>query len=127
MNWQRIMQKVVEKAAKGDMQAVKFCEEIAWRQEKQSEKSGLSPLSLAEVLQRSEEEYVKHAELMTPTWLKEREKRLGSVRPPEAASVKEPETKPEPDPVAVNACDACGNARCAHGRCPACDNCEVCE
>ena len=107
------MQKVVETAAKGDMRAVKFCEEIAWRQEKQSEKSGLRPLSIEEVLQRSEEEYEKFYDLMTPTGLKERAKRLGYGDPPEAAPVKEPETKPERFPVAVNACDVCGNARCA--------------
>jgi ribosomal protein S3 len=35
VNWRRIMEKVVEKAIKGDVQAIKFCEEIARRQDTQ--------------------------------------------------------------------------------------------
>jgi len=38
----------------------------------------ISPESLEEVLERSEQEYEKHAAMMTPTWLKERAKRLGT-------------------------------------------------
>jgi len=127
------MQKVVEKAMKGDMQAIKFCEEIAWRQEKQSEKKQISPYSIEEVLERGEIEYEKHAEMMTPTWLKERLKRLGlgngqqkeidvpAESEPEAAAPTPTESAP------VNACDACGKTRCAHGKCPMCDLCEDCK
>jgi hypothetical protein len=131
INWPQIMQKLVEKAIKGDMQAIKFCEEIAWRQEKQSEKSQISPYSLDEVLERSRIQHIKNAELMTPTWLKERAKRLASGNPPVAAMsyVEPPEPNAEPAPEAepVNSCDACGKTRCVHGRCPVCDICEVCE
>ena len=31
------------------------------------------------------------------------------------------------EPAPVNECDACGNTRCAHGHCPICETCEVCE
>jgi len=125
--WPRIVEKVVEKAVKGDMQAVRFCEEIAWRQEKQMERAQISPYSLEEVLERAEREYREHYATMTPTWIKERNARLGYGHPPVAADVSEPETKPEPVPVAVNACDACGTTRCAHGRCAMCDICEQCK
>lgn len=80
----------------------------------------ISEASLEEVLERAEKEYIKHGEMMTPTWLLERAKRLGMEAPvlPEAP-------KPEPEP--VNACDACGEERCSHGRCPGCEACETCD
>ena len=141
INWPQIMQKASEKAMKGDMQAIKSCEEIAWRQEKQSEKSQISPYSLEEVLERSRIQYIKYGELMTPTWLKERTKRLAGEKPPvEAAgpppaildvqqikAETEPQPAPKPESAHVNSCDACGKTRCVHGRCPACDICEVCQ
>ena len=123
----KIMEKAVEMAMGGNISAIKLCVEIAFREDKQQGKSPLSPLSLAEVLERAEIEYEKNAEMMTPTWLKERAKRLGYGHPPEAADVSEPETKQGPGSVAVKPCDTCGTTRCAHGRCPACDICEVCE
>jgi hypothetical protein len=124
ISWPQIMKKVVDEAMKGHMPAIRFCEEIAWRQEKQSEKRETSPYSLAERLYRAEQEYEKNAEMMTPTWLKERQQRLAKERALVAADERESET--EPVPAAVNACDACGNPRCAHGRCPVCKTCEVC-
>jgi hypothetical protein len=131
INWPRIMEKVVAKAMKGDMQAIKFCEEIAWRQEKHLEKREISPYSLEESLERAEREYEKHYNSMTPTWLKERAKRLASRKPPAPALpyVEPPTPKAEPAPEAalVNSCDACGKMRCAHGRCPMCEICADCE
>jgi hypothetical protein len=146
INWRRIVQKAIQRAMKGDMQAIKFCEEIAWRQEKQSEKAQISPYSLEEVLASGREEHVKNAEMMTPTWIKEREKRLAmaasaggngttpttviDVQPTkvEVTGVTPPvEAKPEPEPIQINTCDACGKPRCVHGRCEFCDVCEECE
>jgi len=121
---------LVEKASKGDVQAVKVCEEIAWRQEKQMEKSQISPYSLEEVLERSWLQHEKYAELMTPTWLKERAKRLGHPDGDGQAKEMVIETKPEPDlapPVAANMCEACGQTRCAHGRWSVCDICRDCD
>jgi hypothetical protein len=80
LNWLRIMQKLVEKAIKGDMQAIKFCEEIAWRQEKQWDKRQISPYSLGEVLERARLQHIKDAETMTPTWILERAKRLAGAK-----------------------------------------------
>jgi hypothetical protein len=122
-----IVEKAVEMAKEGNIKAMEFCVNLAFPEDKQAIKSRISSLSLPEVLERAEIEYEKHAEMMTPTWLKERAARLASVHPPVAAGVSEPETKPEPVPVAVNACDSCGTTRCVHGRCPRCDNCEQCK
>jgi hypothetical protein len=81
----------------------------------------ISPASLEDVLLRAEQEYEKHAAMMTPTWLKERAKRLGNGHQPPVAK------PPEPARASVNPCDACGKERCGHGRCPACETCETCE
>jgi hypothetical protein len=131
LNWLRITQKVVEKAMKGDMQAVKFCEEIAWRREKQMEKSQISPYSLEEVLERSRREHIKHVEMMTPTFMKERARRLTSGKPPVAGmsyvEPPKPNAEPATEAAPVSSCDGCGATRCAHGRCAMCDICELCE
>jgi hypothetical protein len=84
----------------------------------------ISPASLEDVLLRAEQEYEKHAAMMTPTWLKERAKRLGNGHQPPPAAAEKP---PEPARAPVNPCDACGKERCAHGRCLACETCEPCE
>ena len=111
---------------KGDMQAIKFCEEIAWRQEKQMGKSQISPYSLEEVLERSRREHIKHGEMMTPTFLKKRAKRLTSGNPPVAGmsyvEPPKPSAEPATEAVPVSSCDACGATRCAM-----CDICELCE
>jgi hypothetical protein len=89
------------------MQAIKFCEEITWRQGKQREKSRISPNSLEEVLERAEKEYERHAEMMTPTWLKERAEREAKGPVPSAIALAEQESKPEA--VNVNASDEKGD------------------
>jgi transposase len=122
-----IIEKAVEMAKEGNIKAMEFCADRAFPENKQAKKSGISSSPLPEVLERAEIEYEKHYETMTPTWLKERAARLGHVHPPVAAGESEPETKPEPGPVAVNVCDACGTTRCVHGRCPKCEACEECK
>jgi hypothetical protein len=134
-------EKLVEMGMGGNISAIKLWAEITLREDKQQEKSPLSPSSLEEVLERAEIIYEKHAEMMTPTWLKERTKRLEGEKPPvEAAgpppaildmqpikAESEPQPAPQPESARVSSCDACGTTRCAHGRCPTCDICEVCE
>jgi len=82
----------------------------------------ISSVSLEEVLLRAEREYEKHAEMMTPTWRKERAKRLDSGHA-RAAEDNLPEAESEP----VNCCDAHGTPRCVHSRYPMCETCEECE
>jgi len=125
-----IMEKATEEAKGGNVKAMEFCADHAFPEDKQAEKSGISSASLEEVLERAHAEHIKHREMMTSTWLKERAKRLGY--PNGNAQTKEMvvEAKPGPDPappVATNTCDACGQTRCAHGRCPACDICRECD
>ena len=48
--WPLIAQKAIEKAMKGDMQAIKFCYEIACREDRQHEESPLSSMSAEEIL-----------------------------------------------------------------------------
>jgi len=116
----------------GNIAAMKIILELAFPVDKQANKSSTG-LSIEEVLERGEREHVKHAERMTPTWVKEREKRLGwGVQKPKETDVpakSEPEAAaPTPaEPAPVDAYDACGKTRCTHGRCPACDICEVCK
>lgn len=148
INWPQITQKVYEEAMDGNIAAAKFCEEIAWRQEKRQEKSEISPYSLEEVLERSRKQHIRNAELMTPTWVKERAKRLaangGSNEhnpagvPADVITVEAISVPMDPIALALaaesevasqptNTCDSCGKQRCAHGRCPTCDVCETCE
>ena len=136
-----LSEKLVEMGMGGDIAAIKVCMDIALREDKQTEKSRLSSASLEEVLERAEREYERHAEIMTPTWLKERAKRLAGEKPPVEAAGPPPanldvqpikaetETQPAPQPESahVNCCDACGKTRCMHGRCPVCDICEACQ
>jgi hypothetical protein len=82
--WPQIVQKLVERAMKGDTQAIKRCEEIAWRKEKQEEKSEISPWSLDEVIVRAEEERMKTIDHFTPSWIlqKREDEKLGdSIAP----------------------------------------------
>jgi hypothetical protein len=126
-----LAEKLVEMGMGGDITAIKECMHIALREDKQTEKSGLTSASIEEVLERAEIEYEKHSEMMTPTFLKERAKRLASGKPPVAAMSNveplKPDTEPAPDAAPVNSCDACGKTRCVHGRCPACELCAACE
>ena len=85
------MERAVELALKGNIPAMKFCAERAWPEDKRTEKSGTSSSSLEEVLERAEREYRKHYDTMTPTWLKERAKRLGYPPVPPATAPMGPE------------------------------------
>jgi hypothetical protein len=126
-----IAEEVTEMAKERNIAAMKLCIELACREDKQAKKSDISSSSLEEVLERAEIEYEKHSEMMTPTFLKERAKRLASGKPPVAAMSNveppKPDTEPAPDAAPVNSCDACGKTRCVHGRCPMCDICKMCE
>ena len=131
-----LSEKLVEMGMGGDIAAIKMCMDIALREDKQTEKSRLSSLSLEEVLERAEIEYEKYAEMMTPTWLKERNAQRASGKPPvsaldgrkfEGAVALIAKPAAVPDSVVENGCDACGKTRCVHGRCPGCETCEVCE
>jgi hypothetical protein len=123
----------VETAKAGNIAAMKIFLELAFPEDKQANKSGISSSSLEEVLERSRIDHIKHADLMTPTFLRERAKRLGYGMPrPKEIDVpakSEPEAAaPTPaEPAPVNACTACGKTRCVHGRCPMCDNCAECK
>jgi len=48
--WPRIMQKAVEMASKGDLQAIKFCESRAWAEKPRVEQSQLCASVLIEDL-----------------------------------------------------------------------------
>jgi hypothetical protein len=127
-NWLQITEKLVEKAMTGDVQAIKLCDEIAWRQEKKLEKLQVSPhsYSIDELIEAGEKE---DDEVMLPSWAEERSTGLGSSDGNGQAK-KTVEANPEPDPappVAANTCDACRQTRCTHGRCPMCESCEVCQ
>lgn len=108
----------------------------------------ISPASLEEVLERAEKEYIKHGEMMTPSWIQERAKLRGEtlmaapavtvidVQPtaaetspvePVAAETVSVTPIPEAESVEEDTCDGCGTVRCAHGRCPNCEVCETCE
>ena len=78
--YEEILEKLTEKALTGDIAAIKLYIETAFPEDLQAKKSGLSSMSLEEVLARAEEEYEKHAELMTPTWLRERLARAAAQR-----------------------------------------------
>jgi hypothetical protein len=93
-----IIEKAVELAKNGNIPAMKFCAERAFPEDYRTEKSRISSSSIAEVLERSREEHIKNGEIMTPTWLKERAKRLGY---PPVPPVKV-QTEPEAEPKAVN-------------------------
>jgi hypothetical protein len=136
-----IFERAVEMAKEGNIKAMEFCADRAFPEDEQAKKSGISSSSLEEVLEKTEIVYEKHAEMMTPTWLKERAMRLASEKPPvepagpppaisDVQLIKaetEPQPAPQPEPAHVNFCDACGKTRCVHGRCPGCEICEVCE
>jgi hypothetical protein len=86
-----IMKRLVELAMKGNIPAMKLCAERAWLDDKRAEKSDVSSPSLEELLKRSREEHIKNGEMMTPTWLKERQKRLANKPVPPANGLTEPE------------------------------------
>jgi hypothetical protein len=93
-----IMEKLVEKAKQGDVKAIKLCIDLAYPEDKQREKSGLSSQSLEEVLERAEIEQEKHAAMMTPTWIREREERMKAAKRQEAEKhppQEEPKDKPD--------------------------------
>lgn len=98
----------------------------------------INSLSLAEVLKREGEEHDRNAELLTPTWIKRRQLRMGlpvydpgnghgtAVIDVEEAGAPTPAPSPAPVKEAPT-CDACGSVKCAHDRCPACEVCDVCD
>jgi hypothetical protein len=126
-----IIERAVELAKEGNIKAMEFCADRAFPEDNQANKSGISSSSLEEVLERSRLQHIKHRELMTPTWVKERAKRLASGNPPVAAmsyvEPPKPNAEPAPEGAPVNSCDACGKTRCVHGECPVCDICEACQ
>jgi hypothetical protein len=89
--WPEIMAKLVEKAKGGHVQATKVCADLAWPEDKQRQKSGLSSQSLEEVLERSEAEFIKHEAQMTPTFLREREGRRKAAERRAAENNRPPE------------------------------------
>jgi hypothetical protein len=133
----QIMKKLVGLAMRGSIPAIKLCADIALREDKEQRKLPLRPLSLEEVLERAEQEHIRNCELMTPTWQKRRAKQLGYPdRSDNGHSVAVTDIAPEPNVAVegaasveeeVETCDACGNVKCAHGRCPACEVCKVCD
>jgi hypothetical protein len=126
-----IIEKAVEMAKEGNIKAMEFCADRAFPEDKQAKKSGISSLSLPEVLERAEIEHVKHREIMTPTWIKERAKRRANGKLPVAGmsyvEPPKPNAEPAPEAAPVTSCDACGTTRWAHGRCAMCDICELCK
>jgi hypothetical protein len=93
-----IMEKLVEQAKGGDVKAIKVCIDLSYPEDKQREKSGLSSRSMEEVLERAEIEHEKHAAIMTPTWLREREERRKAAEREEAEKRRPPEEpKDKPD------------------------------
>ena len=90
-----IIEKAVEMAKEGNINAMKFCVDLAFPEDKQAKKSGISSASLEEVLERAEIEHVKHREIMTPTWLKERAKRLANEPVSSAMELMKQEAEPE--------------------------------
>lgn len=126
-----IAEKAVEMAKEGNIKAMEFCVDLAFPEDKQAKKSGISSSSLAEVLERAEIEYRKHYQTMTPTWIKEQAKRRANGKLPVAGmsyvEPPKPNAEPAPEAAPVNSCDACGTTRCVHGRCPMCEACEECK
>jgi len=104
--WAEIVETATEMAKGGNIGAMNFCAAIACREDRRREKSALSPLSLEEVLERTRKEHIKHSEMMTPTWLKERAKRLAKGPVPSAMALMEQEAEPEAGD--VNTCEAKG-------------------
>jgi hypothetical protein len=90
-----MMGKAVEMAKEGNIKAMEFCVDRAFPEDKRAEKSGLSSLSLEEVLERAEIEYRKHYETMNPTWLKERAKRLANEPVSSVMELMKQEAEPE--------------------------------
>ena len=89
--FESIVEVAVEMAKHGSVPAMRLCRELAFPEEQ----SGIRSLSLQEVLEKAEITHVRNGELMTPTWLKEREKRLAERRGSSATASAEQETKPE--------------------------------
>ena len=98
--YEEIIEKLIEMASTGNVAAIKLCLDIAFPVDQQAKKSGLSRLSLEEGLEKAEETYEKHAKLMTPTWLRERQEREAAKR--RMAEENRAPGKPEDPPTGIS-------------------------